>query len=570
MLWVCVLFALGFTPTTVAIEATVCDCTTPAHMGILQFSDENCRPEEDLASALPMTYAVYTEKRAEAKFPGQLCARWKIQKHVSVDFFGLTVVVTDKIALDTSLIECQIMYESHRCNDQQMKLVGNKYVFDEEPSESGYWLQTIITEKVNCVLERVPLYQQTEGSDFSTPIGTASATSGGLMHNHLTLIWDKTYTQTSEPKARELEAGEATLKYIGIPGKYRLTDDFNELIFHLTLNPRCIPSHLPCTRKTVAFDVIGQADVFIITTPVTPQNISLKEAHRHTLEADRLDVLANIQYMRDKLIDHENELAHAIASLQCDSRKATHERAISTAQYNGWLAASQLDLPLCAKLNAFGKTAVLITCTPQNVTFEVEMTSCGPQPRFGNYTINLDGWELVPFAPCYWTKGFVNFNDKPYGYRNNTWVPIEAKIVLPFQTLAHSFRYDDVKYFDYSHQSNPAYNDAIIDHMNIMADIAAAMNEHSAGNYLPSHVPSTSTILGTVADVAAKTTWMDQLTTLLYFTVVVIVAAVMIRVCIMCGFCGLIWRCCKPVRGPATNDLELGITGRNPTVPGVM
>jgi hypothetical protein len=47
------------------------------------------------------------------------------------------------------------------------------------------------------------------------------------MHNHLTLIWDKTYTQTSEPKARELEAGEATLKYIGIPGKYWLTDDFN-------------------------------------------------------------------------------------------------------------------------------------------------------------------------------------------------------------------------------------------------------------------------------------------------------------------------------------------------------
>jgi hypothetical protein len=139
MLWVCVVFALSFTPATVSIEATVCDCTTPAHMGILQFSDENCRPEEDLASDLPVTYVAYNEKWAEAKFHGQLCARWKIQKHVSVDFYGLTVVVTDKMALDTSLIECQIMYESHRCNDQQMNLVGNKYVFDEEPSESGYW-----------------------------------------------------------------------------------------------------------------------------------------------------------------------------------------------------------------------------------------------------------------------------------------------------------------------------------------------------------------------------------------------------------------------------------------------
>ena len=73
MLWVCVVFTLGFfTPATVAIEATVCDCTTPAHMGILQFSDENFRPEEDLVSALPVTYVVNTERRADTKFPGQL------------------------------------------------------------------------------------------------------------------------------------------------------------------------------------------------------------------------------------------------------------------------------------------------------------------------------------------------------------------------------------------------------------------------------------------------------------------------------------------------------------------
>jgi hypothetical protein len=92
-----------------------------------------------------------------------------------------------------------------------------------------------------------------------------------------------------------------------------------------------------------------------VTVPVKPTNISLKEIHKHTPEIDKVDITANLQYMRDKIIDHENELAHAIASLQCDSRKAAHERAISTAQYNGWLAASQLNLPACAKLNAFGK-----------------------------------------------------------------------------------------------------------------------------------------------------------------------------------------------------------------------
>jgi hypothetical protein len=563
-------------PSPLALNATVCDCTKPLHMGILQFSDEDCRPEEDHSSSLTVKYSVYTERRAEAKFPGQLCARWKIQKHISVDFFGLVVIVTDKVALDTSFTECQIMYESHRCNDQLMVLKENKYVFDEEPSESGYWLQTIITEKVNCVLEKVPLYQQTEGSEFSTPIGTASATTGGLMHNHLTLIWDKTYTQTSDPKARVLETGIAALKFIGIPGKYHLTDEDNELVFHLVLNPRCIPTHQQCARKTGAFDVIGQPDIYVVTVPVKPTNISLKDIHKHTPEIDKVDVTANLQYMRDKIIDHENELAHAIASLQCDSRKAAHERAISTAQYNGWLAASQLNLPACAKLNAFGKTAVMTTCTPHNVTFDIEITSCGPQPKYKNFTINLDGWELVPFSPCYWTKGFVNFNNKPFGYRDNTWVPIEAKIVLPLQTLAHSFRYDEVKYFDYAHQSNPAYSDTIIDHMNIMADIAAAMNEHSAGNYSPAHIPSTATVLGTVADAAAKTSWLDQLTNFLYIGAVIIIAVVSIRVCIACGCCGLIWKFCSLLRIPTRassdreNDIELGITGRNPTGRGMM
>ncbi|EFX78906.1 hypothetical protein DAPPUDRAFT_245644 [Daphnia pulex] len=172
------------------------------------------------------------------------------------------------------------------------------------------------------------LYQQTGGSEFSTPIGTASETTGGLMHNHLTLIWDKTYTQTSDPKASVLETGIAALKYIGIPGKYRLTDEDNELVFHLVLNPRCIPTHQQCARKTRAFDVIGQPDIYVVTVPVKPTNISLKEIHKHTPEIDKVDITANLQYMRDKIIDHENELAHAIASFQCDSRKAAHERAI--------------------------------------------------------------------------------------------------------------------------------------------------------------------------------------------------------------------------------------------------
>ncbi|KZR95706.1 Uncharacterized protein APZ42_010385 [Daphnia magna] len=33
-----------------------------------------------------------------------------------------------------------------------------------------------------------------EDEDFPTPIGKASATAGTLSHNHLSLVWDTTYT----------------------------------------------------------------------------------------------------------------------------------------------------------------------------------------------------------------------------------------------------------------------------------------------------------------------------------------------------------------------------------------
>jgi hypothetical protein len=49
-----------------------------------------------------------------------------------------------------------------------------------------------------------------------------------------------------------------------------------------------------------------------------------------------------------------------------------------------------------------------------------------------------------------------------------------------------------------------------MDHMIIMTNIAAAMNEHLAGNYSSAHIPITSTVLGAVA-VATKTSWLSQL-----------------------------------------------------------
>ncbi|KAK4017129.1 hypothetical protein OUZ56_032082 [Daphnia magna] len=241
-----------------------------------------------------------------------------------------------------------------------MTFSDNKYVFGRYPEIVGYWLQTIDSEILNCVLEQVQLCQQMEDEDFSTPIGKASAKSAVLRSNSTTLL---------QP-------------------------------------------------------------------------------------------------------------------LECNARKVKHERAIAAAQYNGWLAASYLKLPKCTKLQAFGQSAVVIKCNS----------------------------ELVKYSPCYWTNAFVNFTDKPYAFRNNTWKRTDTNMVLPEKTLVHSFRYEDVKFFDYEHRTNPAYNDNLFNHMNVMADIVVAMNEHPPTEFSLNHHPSASiSVLVTAAGVVHYTSWWETI-----------------------------------------------------------
>jgi hypothetical protein len=551
------LYALGLT----ALEVTVCDCEQASQKGVLQFSDEDCQPEKNENRTNAVNYSVYTEKREELKFPGYICARWKQIKHITTSFFGQKVVVPDKIALETSPLECLTMYESRRCNEQPMTINDNKFFYDQEPVEDGWWLETVTVKTINCAVEKIQLYQETEGESFSTPLGIAPATAGSISHNHLTLIWDKTFTVKSEPKARLVESGVAIIITTGTPNKFRMHDEEKELEFHIQItNKRCLPPLTTCDVKADAFDVIGQPKLYIFTTPIIPKNSSLEEGSRKrpVLKEDAsIDVVANFQYLRDQLLDNENDLTREIENLQCEKRKATHERVVSTAQFNGWLAASMVNLPKCTKLSAFGKTVLAITCKVRNVSFAAEVTNCGPQPKFEKYTINRDGWELVPFSPCYWSVGFINFNDKPYAYSNGTWRPIVAQIVVPTQTLAHSFRYNEVKYFDYVHQSNPAYNDALLDSMNVLADIVSTINDHSAGNFTPSHVPRTTNILVNAEELSVYPDWIEKIKKYFLLAVVIIIAIILIRIFIACGCCNLLksFCCflCKPKATTAVN-----------------
>ncbi|KAK4017830.1 hypothetical protein OUZ56_033676 [Daphnia magna] len=479
-----------------AFETTVCDCSEPKNMGIIQFSDSNCKPETNTTDTMQVKYTVYSDERAAVKFPGFICAQWKNISRITKTFFGQLVIVPDKISIDTTPSEFYDMINNKKCGEYPMTFSDNKYVFGRDPGIVGYWLQTIDLEILNCVLDQVQLYQQMEDEDFCTPIGKASAKSGNLSHNHLTLVWDKTYTQKFQLTLRIVESGTGTLtKKLGDEKYFRLLDDRRQLDFHLTPQPPCVPTQQHCSNRTTVFNIVGQSKLSLVTAAIMEKFPPVTVETPVPSSAEDLDKAANKQYIQDRVTDRENELVRMIQRLECDARKVKHERAIATAQYNGWLAASHLKLPQCTKLQAFGQTAVVVK---------------------------------FKYSPCYWTNGFVNFNDKPYAFRNNTWKRVDANMVLPEQTLAHSFRYDDVKFFDFEHRTNPAYNDNLLNHMNVMADIVAAMNEHPPTEFSLNHQPS----------------WWETIKMWFFISIFCILGLVILRICCWLGIVRFIKKFC--------------------------
>ncbi|KAI9553734.1 hypothetical protein GHT06_021670 [Daphnia sinensis] len=155
--------------------------------------------------------------------------------------------------------------------------------------------------------------------------------------------------------------------------------------------------------------------------------------------------------------------------------------------------------------------------------------------------------------PVLLTNGFVNFNDKPYAFRNNTWKRIDPNIVLPERTLAHSFRYEDVKAFDYDHRSNPAYNDNLLNHMNVEADIVAAMNEHSPVDFPSNHRPHAADVLLTASGVGRYTSWWEVIIIALVVPVIFILVLIALRICCCLGLFGV---CCPPIKEVKISRLE--------------
>ncbi|KZS13810.1 Uncharacterized protein APZ42_021201 [Daphnia magna] len=184
---------------TNAFQITTCDCNKPSGVGLLQFPNPTC--------------------------------------HTTSYYRPVTIAGT--IAMETTAVECDIMRQSRRCKESPMMKSENKWIFNQEPEDEGYWLRTTTVVTVNCMLEEVVLSRIDEGDMINTPLGKAYVSHGSLSHNHLTLFWIDTYGKPTDIAIRQLEKGVRFWYESSTNGTWILQDDSKQLDFHARLTLRC-------------------------------------------------------------------------------------------------------------------------------------------------------------------------------------------------------------------------------------------------------------------------------------------------------------------------------------------
>ena len=560
------------------LSTTACSCDNKSESTVIAFDDSDCEPQlRKNTTAKFVRYGLYTNQPTSEQIPGILCSRWKVVKKVTTMFFIWQGIETfDHMALETTPEECMLMKARHSCGSQSMTLADGKWSYTESPASEWSWMRTIDNEKTHCLMEETTFTSYPTDGTITTPLGTANTSKGSLSHNHVTAIWDVFRNKENLASRTLLEKGNGEISEIA-DGLLRLIDHDKQTDYHMLIN------------QTVSMNVSGaleykvansdhltiQINGPVLDTP-TNQTVSLNVSgglEYRVANSDHLTIQINgpalnnpkgniqatmeaqIQNLLDSTTDNENKLVNAIRSINCEIRKLRYAQVTSTAQYNGWLAAAQLKMPACTKLQAKGTTVTVIKCKPLNVTFETVTTKCGPQLRYGNYTLNTDGWELIPFIKCHNQNSFVNVNGIPYVHTNAAWVPMDIEIIKPREKITPTFKYQDVRFKTIEQQVNPARSGSSPNHVDIMADIIATMNDHATldqttqqRSFLSNHLISETFNLNHFS--MLNKVWM-YVTSLIFLVLITVAGRVLHGV----GFHTLLYnQLCRPLKKKLTNS----------------
>ncbi|XP_045023839.1 uncharacterized protein LOC123468628 [Daphnia magna] len=293
---------------------------------------------------------------------------WKMSKTVYRDFLQWDHVKEHRTPLDVTAAECRRLRDSRLCDRQPMNTLGsNKWSLEGSPHVQGSWLQTSTDYLINCRLEEVVL--ETECSDcvISSPIGDIPASANGsFVHNLVTIVWDNSLKESQKCQAKQVEEGLAMLYETTDPKIFRIRDSNKQLDF--VVKNVSVGLCKPATNFSNFRPVLGMdrvvASWIYANSSKNDAKIGNKNMNISTLLRAEIDAVAHTQYIRDVAVEMSNGLAEEIRALQYQIRETAHKNAIATAQYNGWLAASYLNLPNCTKLQPTGKDVAVLQCTP--------------------------------------------------------------------------------------------------------------------------------------------------------------------------------------------------------------
>nr|CAH0101626.1 unnamed protein product [Daphnia galeata] len=468
--WTLVILLLTLTlKATDGFEKTICDCSHPARKGFIEFNDEDCKHLPNTDKPNPIHYTVLSTLPVVQSFMGHTCSMWKMSKSVYRDFMQWDSVTENRIPLEVSSDKCRKMRDSRLCDGAPMDILGsNKWSLEKSPHVQGSWLRTNADSIINCRLEEVVLETECTDCVISSPLGVIPGkANGSLSHNLVTIVWDNSLKEPRKCKAKQVEEGLAMLYTTATPGVLRVRDSRKQLDF-IVKNVSVGLCETPA-NNSIYKEVLGMDRVVItwynINNNTQGQSNGQKfENISSTLRAE-IDTAAHSQHMRDFAVEMTNSVAKKVP------------------QYNGWLAAAYLDLPQCNKLQPVGKDLAVLQCIPRNITFTTEITRCGPQPRYKNQTISVEGWELTDFTECYWHFNFVNFNGRSHTYKNGTWTTIEPSIIVQGDKLINPLPLEVDNTLGTLLQLHPALKVNPLSPAAAMADIFAAVQQHHSSDF---------------------------------------------------------------------------------------
>jgi|LakMenEpi03Aug12_release.lakeMendotaPanAssembly.Ray.scaffolds.fasta_scaffold2164909_1 hypothetical protein len=93
----------------------------------------------------------------------------------------------------------------------------------------------------------------------------------------------------------------------------------------------------------------------VISAKISPRNPKIKqEENVPTMSAAEVAAARHTQYTRYLAVDMANKLVE-VSCLKSENRKTTHDNIVMSAKYNGWYAATFLNLPTCSELLIWGE-----------------------------------------------------------------------------------------------------------------------------------------------------------------------------------------------------------------------